>query len=69
MLAQIIITIGFTAWASALYALLPKALHLHLRQNNGWTKALKQPVRMTWQPGAWATAALLLMILLKFSEN
>ena len=69
MLEQVITTIGFTAWALALYALLPKAFHLHLKQNAGRTKALKQPVRMAWQPGAWAAVSLVVIIALKFSES
>jgi hypothetical protein len=69
MLTQLITTIGFTAWALALYALLPKAFRLHLKQNSSRTKALKQPVRLTWKPGAWATAGLLILILVRLSEN
>lgn len=69
MLHQFIITLGITLWACGLWALLPKALSLHLRQQNRLPKALTAPVRRTWKPGALAAASLLVMILIRFSEN
>lgn len=69
MLAQAITLIGFSTWAMLLYAMLPKAFSLHLRQNRRGPQAIKQPVRMTWKAGALATASLLVMVLVRLSEN
>ncbi len=69
MLTQFITTIGFTAWALALYILLPMAFRLHLMQNSSRAKSPKLPVRRTWKPGAWATASLIILILIRIIEN
>ena len=69
MLAQLITTVGFTAWALALYTLLPMALRLHLKQNSSRAKPFIHPVRMTWKPGVWAALSLVILILVHIIEN